>query len=375
MVSGMIRTRRSHSDALKERGLRIACDGRVKKVNDSHYLVRSYSAKVRYEVIWDGQSWQCQCRFNSDSGATCEHIYAVVFTRVLGPIREEEGICPDCGSYDLTKKGVRNNKSSTAQRYHCNNCGLNFTDRPGFYKMKGNARSIVASVDLYFKGLSLAKIRDHLRAFYGVTISRVGIYNWIRKYMEIIDRYTSKLQPTVGSKWNADETKLRVNGRHELLWNLLDSTTRFLIANQLTTRRRAKEAKRLINEAIARSGKIPKSLTTDGLTSYAKGLSEIPTGSGIKHIAKVALRDGGNNIIESFHSNMKDRSKAMRGFDNHKSAQRFSRGYWDYYNFVRPHSALNGRSPADAAGIGVGNEDNRWMTLIRKARRRRRRRT
>jgi hypothetical protein len=37
-----------------------------------------------------------------------------------------------------------------------------------------------------------------------------------------------------------------------------------------------------------------------------------------------------------------------------------------HYNFVKPHEALQGRTPAEAAGIGVEGE-NKWMELIRKA--------
>lgn len=35
-----------------------------------------------------------------------------------------------------------------------------------------------------------------------------------------------------------------------------------------------------------------------------------------------------------------------------------------YYNFVRPHQALNGRTPAEMAGIGV---DDGWIGLIKKS--------
>jgi hypothetical protein len=37
-----------------------------------------------------------------------------------------------------------------------------------------------------------------------------------------------------------------------------------------------------------------------------------------------------------------------------------------YYNYVRPHMALKGKTPAEAAGIQVKGTD-KWLTLIQNA--------
>jgi hypothetical protein len=37
-----------------------------------------------------------------------------------------------------------------------------------------------------------------------------------------------------------------------------------------------------------------------------------------------------------------------------------------YYNFIRPHQALKGKTPAKAAGIGVDGE-NKWIGLLEKS--------
>ncbi len=42
------------------------------------------------------------------------------------------------------------------------------------------------------------------------------------------------------------------------------------------------------------------------------------------------------------------------------------KGYRIYHNFIRPHSALKGRTPADLAGIKVLGDD-KWLTLIQNA--------
>jgi hypothetical protein len=38
-----------------------------------------------------------------------------------------------------------------------------------------------------------------------------------------------------------------------------------------------------------------------------------------------------------------------------------------YYNHIRPHQALNGKTPAQAAGLELDLGVNRWMTLIQNA--------
>ena len=37
-----------------------------------------------------------------------------------------------------------------------------------------------------------------------------------------------------------------------------------------------------------------------------------------------------------------------------------------YYNFVRPHMGLEGATPAEAAGVGI-EEENKWMGLLRRS--------
>jgi hypothetical protein len=34
-----------------------------------------------------------------------------------------------------------------------------------------------------------------------------------------------------------------------------------------------------------------------------------------------------------------------------------------YYNFIRPHQGLKGKTPAEAAGVGI-SEENKWERLL-----------
>jgi hypothetical protein len=42
------------------------------------------------------------------------------------------------------------------------------------------------------------------------------------------------------------------------------------------------------------------------------------------------------------------------------------KGMQIFHNYVRPHEALDGKTPAEAWGIVV-NGENKWMTLIQNA--------
>lgn len=61
---------------------------------------------------------------------------------------------------------------------------------------------------------------------------------------------------------------------------------------------------------------------------------------------------------------IRGREKVMRGFKNLSSPT--LKGLEIHHNFVRPHMDLNGRTPAEAAGIQVKGE-NRWLTIIQNA--------
>jgi hypothetical protein len=55
----------------------------------------------------------------------------------------------------------------------------------------------------------------------------------------------------------------------------------------------------------------------------------------------------------------------MRGSDDVETAQTMMNGLRIYYNFIRPHTALNGKTPAQKAS--VESDEAKWLALIRKA--------
>lgn len=65
--------------------------------------------------------------------------------------------------------------------------------------------------------------------------------------------------------------------------------------------------------------------------------------------------------MERLNGEFRDREKVMRGVKT-KDSMIFD-GLQIYHNYIRPHTGLNGKTPAELCGIEI-NGENKWLTLI-----------
>ncbi len=61
---------------------------------------------------------------------------------------------------------------------------------------------------------------------------------------------------------------------------------------------------------------------------------------------------------------LRERVKVQRGWKSMKS--QLAEGQRIQYNFVKPHLALDGQTPAQTSGISI-EDKNKWLELLRKA--------
>jgi len=61
---------------------------------------------------------------------------------------------------------------------------------------------------------------------------------------------------------------------------------------------------------------------------------------------------------------IRDRERVMRTLK--KTDSPILTGYQLFHNYIRPHMALDGQTPADKAGITVQGKD-KWLTIIQNA--------
>ena len=276
--------------------------------------------------------------------------------------------CTHCGSENYIKYGKENDK----QMFKCKDCNRKFVDNLFFEKMKADTKLICLTLDLYFKGVSLRKISDHLKQFHDFDISYPTLYRWIKKYIKIIDSYVSQFKPKLGTVWQVDEMMVDINGEWYYLWNVMDEFTRFHLASVISKERNVKKARKAFQVAKKRShGDKPRCIITDGLQSYKKAINkEFHT---VKketiHIGNVGMKGKhfkntkfDNNLVERLHGTVRDRNKTQRGLEIPDSP--FVKGHQLYYNFIRPHESLNGYTPAHFSSIYLNLGNKKWEKLL-----------
>jgi putative transposase len=83
--------------------------------------------------------------------------------------------------------------------------------------MKHNPQAVTTAIQLYFSGESLRNTQKSIRLL-GVQVSHQTIYNWIEKYISLMQTYVEKLRPDIGNVWRADELWIKVKGDMKYLF-------------------------------------------------------------------------------------------------------------------------------------------------------------
>jgi len=272
-------------------------------------------------------------------------------------------LCKNCDSAKIVKIGKVNGN----QRYRCKECGKTFIDNDNFAGMRTKKHIIAVAMDLYFDGMSVRKIQRQIEYIFKVKVSQVAIYKWILKYSKLVREYVDTLKADLGDVWHTDETVIKVKGKNKWFWEIIDAKTRFMVAEHLSNTRTIKDSAILFTDARNRAIKRPKIVYADGCFAYKKGFNKaFYTNKGKKTLLVQNVGINGRvhqNMVERLHGTLKDMLRSRRGMDSETKTEAMLDGWFVCYNFLRPHSALNGKTPAEAAGIKL-DLTNRWESLI-----------
>jgi putative transposase len=266
--------------------------------------------------------------------------------------------CKFCNSPYTMKYGFK----AGIQYYKCNVCHRKFSGRLALEGMRFNATTVGEAMGLFYDGLSLSDISRHLLVTEGIKADPVTVWRWVIKFSKLAQDITAKTKIRTSWRWVIDETMIKVEGRNVWLWDVIEARTRFLLATHLTKTRNMRSAIAVLSTARDRVIGTPSYIVSDGMRAYPDAIEQV-FGAESTHIrSKGITAEINTNIIERFQGTVKERTKVMRGLKTMETAEIISEGFIVHYNFLRPHMALDGKTPAAVSGLKYPFKT--WIELV-----------
>ncbi len=366
-------------------------DGMIRQDGVGSFTVRSENECGKlYRVVRTGSGLECECDDHKKRGSDCKHIKAVLMfsCRNMGYHNEsfrimdrvKRGVCAYCDSGNVIKKGVRKNRTGTVNRLLCKDCGRKYSDNIGFRKMRYTPDVITRAIQSYFSKMSTRRIA-HENAILGIKVSHMTVYNWVSRFSGLVADYLNDIVPRTTNRnmVRADEVYTKFSGQMHYLFASMDDDTRFWLAGEVADSKFQHDADNLLKMTRKKIGnRSPTHFTTDDLHAYKVSARRV-FGPRTNHISGAALHSKrrnrlgdttnakyhpSNNKMERLNGEFRDWEQTRRGLK--KPDTPLIPGFINYYNYAKPHGALNLKTPAEAALIEIEG-DNKWVTMIQNA--------
>lgn len=234
-----------------------------------------------------------------------------------------------------------------------------------FKRMRYPVQTIITALSMFYLGKnSFRNIALILRLVHGINVSHTTISNWCKQFAPLFQNISLELIPMLNfdsDEWHTDETVIKIQGKKYYIWFIIDAETRFIIGFHLSPHRNSPQAFTLLN-AVKDMGK-PTAIVSDRYSAYKVPIKSIL--ENVQHIRVESFKDDiSNNLIECFHKQFKAWYKTKQGFNSYQSANNLISMFVFFFNFVRPHSALNNLTPAQVAGLTLTKAQKRKFLLV-----------
>ena len=197
---------------------------------------------------------------------------------------------------------------------------------------------IVLAVRWYLRyGLSYRDVEE-LLAERGVQVDHVTIYRWVRRFTPILAEAARCAQHGIGSRWQVDETYVKVAGCWRYVYRAVDEYGQ-VIDVYVSPRRDSGAARRFFHRALVTAVVAPVEVVTDQAACYLRVLEEVLP-EAWHRIERYA-----NNRIEADHAQLKARLRPMRGLKTDVGARTVIAGHAFMQNLRRGHYELAADAP------------------------------
>lgn len=271
--------------------------------------------------------------------------------------------CKFCNSTEVVKNGLRKN----VQLYLCKNCGHSFIDNNALPGMKYPVEQVAMAVRDYYSGKSLNGIRRNIEDSTNILPSISTVYTWISKVTKNALFEIKKYSPQVGDEWILHQTDIQHNVLNNVevyrLITIEDFETHYLLGSTFSVNANINICS-LISRAIVIAGKIPKKLliSNENAELIFQALTVEANMKNIQIITDMDINRSQRAEGLCLHNILVNRLKLMNSANNLENIQGILEGFIFHFNYLVPNDLLDGKTPAEAAGIQTSYKD--WLDFI-----------
>jgi transposase-like protein len=212
--------------------------------------------------------------------------------------------------------------------------------RSAFAGFRFPADVIVLAVRWYLRyGLSYRDLEELLTER-GVEVDHVTIHRWVLRFTPLLADAARPCRHAVGSRWQVDETYVKVAGRWRYVCRAIDQFGQ-VIDVFVSARRDAKAARRFFDQAISATKVTPIEVTTDQAPVNPAVLGELLPAAWHR------TDQYANNRVEADHGRLKARLRPMRGLKQDRSLRVIVAGHALMQNVRRAHYELAVEEPTN----------------------------
>jgi len=144
---------------------------------------------------------------------------------------------------------------------------------------------------------------------------------------------------------------------------VIDEDTSYWLA-VIASPRNKHAAMKALNSSVKRAKRFPDRIKGDACPSYPPACNAILPASVFQDFKSKKEAYGHINIVERLNRTLRKSLPAgERRFRTSEALRYFVELVRFYYNYIRPHRGLDGRTPAEEAGSSSLSE-NKWQSLI-----------
>jgi len=226
--------------------------------------------------------------------------------------------------------------------------------------------------------LSLRKTAALMYDVHGVKVSHQTIANYrdavAPRVKPLIDHFPYELS----NSYCGDETYIKVKGRWHYLFFFFDSVKKIILSYRVQRERDYRSAILAFNDVLVKLKEIPDNLNliTDGNPIYLlaqQWFAQHGINFDVTQVIGLTNDDGVSKefrplkqIIERLNRTFKGNYKPTTGYSAEMGAISSVTLFVAYFNFLRPHSAIDGNVPAVIPELEVlPNMPTKWCELIR----------